>query len=345
MVDISTLARPHLHLLKPYSSARDEFNGNAHVWLDANEYPEGSGFNRYPDSSQHALRQQLSSIYGVKHGQLFIGNGSDECIDLLIRAFCEPGVDNVMILTPTYGMYEVCAYVNNIQVVQCSLNDKYNIDVQRTLRQIRAHRPKLIFICSPNNPTGNLLDSTAIADIAKAHDGLLIVDQAYIEFTDSDQLNAPVWLEQFNNVVLLRTLSKAAGLAGIRVGSVIANEEIITLLDKIRAPYNVSSPNASTALESLQGRVDLVTRRNQNIARRKLLADGLASSPLVQKVLPSSANFVLVQFQNSRIAYQTLLAHGVVVRDRSTVIDNGIRITVGTEKEINNLLNILRSIQ
>ena len=344
MPDILSLARPHLQALKPYSSARDDFRGDADAWLDANEYPEETGFNRYPDSRHDTLREQLSVLYGISDKELFVGNGSDEAIDLVIRAFCEPAEDRIMILTPTYGMYGVCASINNVPVIRCPLSAEFDIDTPRTLDMIRSYSPKLIFACSPNNPTGNLLKRAALTDIANMHSGLLIVDQAYIEFSDSDQGDAAQWLEKFNNIILLRTLSKAAGLAGLRVGCAIANPEIITLLNKIKPPYNVSTANASSAQQRLTNGLDLEQRKCDNSARREVLIRGLETCPLVVQILPSETNFVLVRFQNPKFVYRTLVDRGIVVRDRTTLIDNALRITVGTQPEIDKLLTIIRSI-
>ena len=347
MFSLINLLRPHILTLTPYSSARDEYTGTEGVFLDANENPLGSTtaqghYNRYPDPHQWAIKQRLAPIKGVRPEQIFLGNGSDEPIDLLVRATCTPGKDNLLIMPPTYGMYEVSAAVNDVQLIKVPLTSDFQVDAEAVLAAITP-TTKLIWLCSPNNPSGNLLQAEAIHMILKAAThSLVIVDEAYIDFA-----NTPSWtseLANYPNLVVLQTLSKAWGLAGLRLGMCFASEELIAVLNKIKPPYNISAPTQALALEALTHEAE----KNEMVAailhERHALAEKLRSLPLVQVIHPSDANFLLVQFTDAKAAFEYLIAQQVIVRDRSKVklCDGCLRISVGTADENERLIAVLR---
>ena len=340
-VDINSLVRKNVLRLKPYSSARDEFQGNASVFLDANENPYPSPYNRYPDPHQLELKRKIADIKGVDSKQIFLGNGSDEPIDLLIRAFCEPGVDNVLIPQPTYGMYTVSAEINAVEIKTVKLTPEFDIDLDFT-EEAWNEKTKLLFLCSPNNPSGNLLSKDKIESLLRKFKGLVIVDEAYIDFTDYPGF-LPL-LTQYNNLVVLQTLSKAWGLAGIRLGMCFSNVEVIKVLNKIKPPYNINILTQNVAQESLKE-----IKRKENWVKeikiqRELLRNGLAAIKMVEKVYPSDANFLLTKMKNAKGTYDLLVANGIITRDRSNVVlcDNCLRITVGTPEENRVLLDELK---
>lgn len=340
---VESLVRKNILSLKPYSSARDEFHGIATVYLDANESPYPSEYNRYPDPHQLKLKKRISELKNVSVDQIFLGNGSDEPIDLLIRAFCEPGVDNVLIPQPTYGMYTVSANINAVEINTVSFTPEFDIDLQAT-QNAWDENTKLIFLCSPNNPSGNLLNIEKIKAILTSFSGLVIVDEAYIDFANSVSLIS--LLAQFQNLVVLQTLSKAWGLAAIRLGMCFAHPPIIEVLNKIKPPYNISGLSQTVALESL-GQVEKKDHWVKEIlSERERMKSELLSTKLVEKVFPSDANFLLVKVKEAKAVYQQLIARGVVIRDRSsiTLCNNCLRITIGTPKENNSLLTELRKI-
>ena len=340
---VESLVRKNILSLKPYSSARDEFHGIATVYLDANESPYPSEYNRYPDPHQLKLKKRISELKNVSVDQIFLGNGSDEPIDLLIRAFCEPGVDNVLIPQPTYGMYTVSANINAVEINTVSFTPEFDIDLQAT-QNAWDENTKLIFLCSPNNPSGNLLNIEKIKAILTSFSGLVIVDEAYIDFANSASLTS--LLAQFQNLVVLQTLSKAWGLAAIRLGMCFAHPPIIEVLNKIKPPYNISGLSQTVALESL-GQVEKKDHWVKEIlSERERMKSELLSTKLVEKVFPSDANFLLVKVKEAKAVYQQLIARGVVIRDRSsiTLCNNCLRITIGTPKENNSLLTELRKI-
>jgi histidinol-phosphate aminotransferase len=343
MFDLTKLVRKNVLNLKPYSSARDEFQGSATVYLDANENPNQSPFNRYPDPHQIKLKEKISAIKSVPVDQVFLGNGSDEPIDLLIRAFCEPGIDKVLIPQPTYGMYTVSAEINNVEIKTLPLTSDFDIDLSLISEAWDDHT-KLIFLCSPNNPSGNLLDPEKIKSILNKFDGIVVVDEAYIDFT-----NYPGFvslLSSYPNLVVLQTLSKAWGLAAIRLGMCFASKEIIAVLNKIKPPYNISILSQQTALEELHFEVRKNRWVSEIIAERGKLSESLAKLKSVQKVYPSDANFLLVKIDNARKVYEGLVKKGIIVRDRSNVIlcADCLRITVGTAQENQILLNELKQL-
>jgi len=343
MFELEKIVRKNVLKLKPYSSARDEFKGNASVYLDANENPFASNFNRYPDPHQLKLKEKLSTIKKIPVDQIFLGNGSDEPIDLLIRAFCEPGIDNVLIPQPTYGMYTVSAEINNVEIKNIKLNENFDIDIH-SLSEAWDNNTKLIFLCSPNNPSGNLLDPEKIKSVLTQFNGIVVVDEAYIDFTNYPGF-VPL-LETYPNLVVLQTLSKAWGLAAIRLGMCFASEELIAILNKIKPPYNISILSQQTALEELHFEVRKNRWVSEIISEREKLKEGLSKIDSVKKVYPSDANFLLVKITNARSVYEALVKKGIIVRDRSNVIlcDDCLRITMGTQQENQILLNELKQL-
>lgn len=344
MFELEKLVRKNVLKLKPYSSARDEFQGSASVYLDANENPyPASQYNRYPDPHQVKLKQRISEIKSIPAEQIFLGNGSDEPIDLLIRAFCEPGVDNVLIPQPTYGMYTVSAEINNVAIKTVKLTPDFDLDVTAILQAVDLNT-KLIFLCSPNNPSGNLLSFEKVKQVVSGFTGLVIVDEAYIDFTDYTGF-LPL-LNQYPNFVVLQTLSKAWGLAAIRLGMCFASSEIIGILNKIKPPYNISLLSqlaAEAGLQKIQQKNEWV---KEIIAERKRMEKELTQIKSVGKVYPSAANFLLVKISEARSVYQHLVSRGIIVRDRSNVIlcDDCLRITVGTPTENQTLLKELKTL-
>jgi histidinol-phosphate aminotransferase len=342
-IDIDSLVRKNIQRLKPYSSARDEFQGTASVFLDANESPNPSPYNRYPDPLQKELKSKISSIKKVTPENIFLGNGSDEPIDLLFRAFCEPGIDNVVIPQPTYGMYSVSANINNIEIKQVSLTPDFDLDVT-AIKNCWDNNSKLLFLCSPNNPSGNLLSREKIIELVNSFHGLVIVDEAYIDFTNQPSFSQR--LNEFNNLVILQTLSKAWGLAAIRLGMCFANKAIIQVLNKIKSPYNISILTQQIALKELEMEDRKEKWVKEILDERENLIQQLKSIKSVINVYPSDANFVLAKMKDAKLMYQKLIEREIVVRDRSSVIlcDNCLRITVGTKTENQKLLNALMTI-
>ena len=351
---LNTLLRPHILTLTPYSSARDEYTGTEGVFLDANENSQGStaperDFSRYPDPHQWAIKQRLAPIKGVRAEQIFLGNGSDEPIDLLVRATCTPGADSessdrILIMPPTYGMYEVSATINDVAVTKVPLTLDFQVDLPAVLAAI-TETTKLIWLCSPNNPSGNRLHDDAIRAILDAADhSLVIVDEAYGDFSD-----APSWtaeLDSYPNLVVLQTFSKAWGLAGLRLGMCFASEELIRVMNRIKPPYNIPAPTQALALEALAHEADKDKMVREILFERQMLADNLRTLPAVLTIHPSDANFLLVQFTDANRTFKHLITHQVIVRDRSNVTGCGgcLRITVGTRTENERLLDVLRHI-
>ena len=348
MFNPHNLVRNNIRNLKPYSSARDEFKGAASIFLDANENSLGSPllkwYNRYPDPMQWKIKEKLSVIKQVPTNQIFLGNGSDEPIDLLFRCFCEPGVDEVIVFPPTYGMYEVSANINNVHLSKVPLTKEFQLNLEALESAIKPNT-KIIWICSPNNPTGNSIDRQDIEMVLNNFDGLVVVDEAYINFSRQKSLVSD--LADYPNLVVLQTLSKAWGLAGLRVGMAFASAEIIGYLNKVKPPYNISEPVQELALKALDeiGQVnDMIL---QLVASRKEMERDLVQAKTVVKVFPSDANFLLVEFTDARGMYDYLVEKGIVVRDRSNVLlcDNCLRITVGTHAENLKLMEAINSFQ
>ena len=342
--DLNKLTRENIKKLTPYSSARDEFSGEAKVFLDANENSLGSPlmkwYNRYPDPYQHAVKESLSKVKGITHDHIFLGNGSDECIDLLYRCFCEPGKDNVIICPPTYGMYEVSANINNIEIRRSPLLDNFQLDLVHLENLVDAST-KIIWLCSPNNPTGNSLDRPDIEMVLNNFSGLVVVDEAYINF--AHQKTFLQELTEYPNLIVLQTFSKAWGLAALRLGMAFASSEIIAILNKVKPPYNINQATQEMAIKALEevGQVNDMIR--ELVDMREALTEVLLQMPMVEQVFPSDANFLLVRFKGARNIYEYLLTQGIVVRDRSNVklCDDCLRITIGTELENTILVDAL----
>lgn len=342
---VSDLIRPHLKTVKPYSSARDEYTGAEGVFLDANENPHGSaageGWNRYPDPYQRPLKQEVSRIKMVPEANVFLGNGSDEPIDLLIRAFCEPGQDHILTFPPTYGMYQVSAGIQNIAVEKVLLTPDFQLDLVPTQESLKR-RPKITFLCSPNNPSGNLLKREDIIQVLDKAEGIVVVDEAYIDFPEEESCNQ--MLEQYPNLVVLQTFSKAWGMASLRLGMAFASEEIVQLLNKIKPPYNIPGPVQEAALLALKQNEDKTKTWVEQLNREKEeLKLRLEALPMVQKVYPSDANFFLVRFDSSHEVFNYLLQQKVIVRDRSSqpLCEGCLRLTIGTRAENNRLIDSL----
>jgi histidinol-phosphate aminotransferase len=330
---ISQLARPNILKMKAYSSARDEFKGTANVFLDANENPfDNDGLNRYPDPLAFKVKHELAKIKGVPATQIFLGNGSDEVIDVLMRIFCEPRVDNIMILPPTYGMYQVSADTCDVEIRRVNLTADFQPKVDDILRGCNA-QTKLLFLCSPNNPSGNSFDADKIEALFKGFGGIVVIDEAYIDFSAQ-----PSWtqrLAEFPNLVVMQTFSKAWGLAAIRCGMAFASQEIIDLMNKVKPPYNVNELTQRAAYNALQNGAKTQTLIAEILSEREKLAEILRGLDWVEKVFPSDANFLLVRIPDANGMYDFLLTQGVVVRNRANVAlcEGCLRITVGTVAE------------
>ena len=345
MFDLDRLLRDNIRQLVPYSSARDDFKGTAQVFLDANENSLGSPltkwYNRYPDPHQWKVKEALGKVKGISPEHIFLGNGSDECIDLLYRAFCVPGQDNVIINPPTYGMYEVSAHINDVEVRRAVLLDDFQLDLVHLERLVDANT-KIIWICSPNNPTANSINRQDIEVVLNNFSGLVVIDEAYINFSRHRSFIQE--LADYPNLVVLQTMSKAWGLAGLRLGMAFASEGIIDIYNKVKPPYNINQATQELALKALEevGQVNEMIKAL--VTMREELARDLASLPFVLTVYPSDANFLLVKTTDAHSVYDYLLEDGIVVRDRSKVelCAGCLRVTVGTAKENEALVAALR---
>ena len=337
-IDIYSLARPNIRNLAPYSTARDECQVKIGSFLDANENPFNNGYNRYPDPRQQELKALISKIKGIPVKNMFIGNGSDEAIDLCFRVFCEPGKDNAVSIAPTYGMYQVAADINNVEIRQVPLGPDFSLPMEGLLRACDDNT-KLMFVCSPNNPTGNAFPVAQILSLADRFDGMLVVDEAYIDFSSQPSLAG--FLKDFPNLIVLQTLSKAYGLAALRLGLAFADERTMSMFANVKYPYNISLAGMEKAMGLL--RRDVAAEVSIIKAERKRMAESLAALPRVRKVWPSDANFLLVQVDDARGLYDELLDAQVIVRDRSRVLgcDGCLRITVGTKEENDKVLAVI----
>ncbi len=340
-MELSQWVRPSVLQLKPYSSARDEFQGDASVFLDANENPFNPPYNRYPDPLQRELKRKIASLKEVPSANIFLGNGSDEPIDLLIRTFCEPGVHNIVQIDPTYGMYQVAAGVNNVAVIRVALAPGYRLEASRLLNAVTPET-RMIFLCSPNNPSGNALDSGEIEKVILGFPGPVVLDEAYIDFAPGHSFLPRIG--EFPNLIILQTFSKAWGMAGIRLGMAFAAQEIIALLNKIKYPYNLNILTQQTALRLLDNRKEKDSWVAILLREREVLSAALARLPFVGQVWPSDANFLLVKMRNARKVYDYLMAKGIIVRDRSGIVlcEDSLRITVGTPEENEFLVESLK---
>mgnify|MGYP000893978730 CR=1 FL=1 len=344
-LDINKLVRENVKKMKPYSSARDEFENFTQqmIYLDANENPFDSMVNRYPDPFQLDLKLEIAGLKGLDVNQVFVGNGSDEVLDLLFRAFCEPNKDAVITFPPTYGMYNVLANLNAIENIQVPLASNFELEVDKILANVKTNT-KLLFICSPNNPSGNTVDCAAIEQLLSAFNGLVVIDEAYIDFTDETS-----WTERINsypNLIVTQTLSKAYGLAGIRLGACYASEEIIAVLNKIKPPYNVNQLTQDKALERLNALEKVNEEVNQILSERKILRKALKSISIVEKVYKSDANFLLVKVDDADKRYKQLIEKGMVVRNRTNqpLCENCLRFTIGTQQENEKLIKTLKEL-
>lgn len=343
--NLDNLLRDNIKKLVPYSSARDEFKGEASVLLDANENAFGSPlehhYNRYPDPLQHQVKERLAHIKGVPIDNIFLGNGSDEAIDILYRAFCKPGVDNVILVPPTYGMYEVSANINDVQIRKVNLTTGYQLDLDGIADSIDMHT-KLIFICSPNNPTGNSINRQDIETILTHFTGLVVIDEAYINF--SKQRSFTQELAEYPNLVILQTLSKAWGLAALRLGMAFASKEIIQVFNKIKPPYNINKATQDLVLKALDNVETVNSWIQQTVAERERLVQELSTIEQVFHITPSDANFILVKLIEPRELYNFLVNQGIIVRDRSKIelCEGCLRMTVGTPQENITLIHAIK---
>lgn len=343
MKDLKDLVRRNVWNMKPYSSARDEFQGNASVFLDANENPYNGPYNRYPDPMQWELKEKIAALKGVKRESIFLGNGSDEAIDLVIRAFCEPGADNIVSIDPSYGMYEVAANVNNVAFRKVRLDDRFDLDTDRLL-EAAADDTKVIFLCSPNNPTGNNLSRDRLYQVLDAFQGIVVIDEAYVDFSTEPSFLGE--LENFPNLMVLQTMSKAWGAAGIRLGMAFASPEIITVLNKIKYPYNVNLLTQEYALSRLNETRNKEMQVETIIHERERLQEELPKINCVRKIYPTDANFLLVEVTDANAIYEKLVQRGIIVRNRTNVtLCNGcLRITVGKPDENKELIMALKEL-
>ncbi len=340
MFSLENIVRKNIWNLTPYSSARDEFKGSADVFLDANENPYGT-LNRYPDPHQKKIKKKLSEIKKVTQDQIFVGNGSDEVIDLAFRIFCEPGKDKALTFSPTYGMYDVSAAINNVELIKQPLINDFQINLNQLQPYLDDPAVKMIFVCSPNNPTANTFNIADVVYILENFHGIVIIDEAYIDFSEQESFITKI--NNYKNLIVSQTFSKAWGLAGVRVGAAYANKEIITLYNSVKPPYNVSQLNQEAVLKSLNN----LEVFNENVAailkERESLKQKLASLKIVNKIYPSDANFLLVEVSNANETYQYLIDEKVIIRNRNKLVNNCIRITVGTSEENEKLIESLAS--
>lgn len=345
IIDINKLVRPNVLALKAYSSARDEYTsvGSKMIFLDANENPNETGVNRYPDPQQRKLKSKLSEIKKIPTNKILLGNGSDEVLDLIYRAFCEPALDNVIILPPTYGMYNVLAGINNVESREVLLTEDFEPNIEGIFKKVDDNT-KLIFLCSPNNPTGNSFSRDKITEILEKFEGLVVLDEAYIDF--SEQVSWIEELDKYPNLIITQTLSKAYGMAGIRLGICYASEEIIAILNKIKPPYNVNELTQNRAQYRLQNISEVNREITDILYERDVLSKALLQIKFIEKIYRSDANFVLVKVDDALKRYDQLLDKGVVIRNRTNqpLCENTLRLTVGTKEENLKLIKVLKSL-
>ncbi|MGV8945650.1 MAG: histidinol-phosphate transaminase [Lutibacter sp.] len=345
MFAIEKLVRENIKALKPYASARDEFKAfNAPmVFLDANENPFENGVNRYPDPQQVSVKKALSILKGVEENQILLGNGSDEVLDLMVRAFCEPKIDHIITLPPTYGMYKVLANINNVEEKEVLLTDEFQPNVNEILKAADTNS-KILFLCSPNNPTGNSFSNESVEILLNSFKGLVVVDEAYIDFSSKKS-----WLQRLNefpNLMITQTLSKAYGMAGIRLGICYASAEIIAILNKIKPPYNVNVLTQQRALKRILTKNKVIKEIDKILEQRKKLIDKLKSVSFIEEIYPTDANFILVKVDDASKRYHQLLEKGIVIRNRTTqpLCENTLRMTIGTTSENIKLIKALKEI-
>ena len=340
-IKIEELVRKNIRVLAPYSSARDEYSGKEGFFLDANENPFGI-FNRYPDPYQPALKQKLAEIKNTNPETIFIGNGSDEIIDLAFRVFCEPKQDKALTFIPTYGMYEVSANINDVELIKLPLNKNFQIEKKDLEPYFLDEFLKLIFICSPNNPTGNLLKTEDIEFILEKFTGIVIIDEAYIDFCEQPSFITKI--SKYPNLIIIQTLSKAWGMAGIRLGIGYMNEEILSYYNRVKAPYNISVINQQTAMEVLNNEEKFTQEVQTILIEKQRLIQNLSELKMIKKIFPSDANFLLVEVENAGELYGKLIEKKIIIRNRNSVIKNCVRISVGTFEENEQLINALKEL-
>ena len=341
MSDIEKLLRENIRKLTPYSSARDEYKGKTGVFLDANENPWGT-LNRYPDPYQQKLKELISKQKGIERECIFIGNGSDEIIDLTLRIFGNPGIDKIMTFPPTYGMYEVSAAINDLEVIKVPLDEDFQIDVNAAEKYFGDEKLKVIFICSPNNPTGNCMNPERIEYILGRFEGIVLLDEAYSDFSRKPSFLKKI--KNYPNLIVMQTFSKALGLAAARIGIAFADPRIIGYFNKVKPPYNVSTINQKAALDKLTENNDYRNQVHELISERERVAEEIKKLPVTVKVFPSDANFLLVKVTNANQIYNKLINNDIIVRNRTSAVENCLRITIGTPYENNLLLEALKSI-
>lgn len=346
MRTIKELVRPNIWSLAPYSSARNEYSGHvAHVFLDANENPFNGPYNRYPDPLQESLKERLSEVKNVPAENIFLGNGSDEAIDLVYRCFCEPKKDNVVAICPTYGMYEVCANINDVEYRNVMLDENYQITAEKLLAACDANT-KAIWICSPNNPTGNDINNEEIEKVIEKFDGIVIVDEAYIDFSKQKSFSRYINSET-SNVIVLQTMSKAWGSAAIRLGMAFAKKEIIAIFNKVKYPYNVNLLTQEQAMKRLKDTQPVEQWVNILLQERERTIEAFGELPICEKIYPTDANFFLAKVKDAQKAYDYLVEKGIIVRNRTRVslCNNCLRVTIGTREENNELIGALRDMK
>ncbi|MBQ6571665.1 MAG: histidinol-phosphate transaminase [Alistipes sp.] len=339
MKDIDKLVRPCVASLTPYSTARDEYKGELGVFLDANESPYENGYNRYPDPHQRALKEQIAMIKGVAAENIFIGNGSDEAIDLVFRVFCEPRVDNVVAIAPSYGMYKVAAAINDVEMREVTLGEDFELDVEAMMAVVDS-RTKAIFLCSPNNPTGNLLRREDVMRLVKECRAMVVVDEAYIDFAEAESLKSEI--AENRNLVVLQTMSKAWAMAGLRVGLALADRRVVELFSQVKYPYNINVATMSIVGELLAKGVEAEVEQIK--AQRSVVAEALSRFSFVERIYPSDANFLLVKVADADAVYCYLIEQGIIVRNRNRVkgCEGCLRITIGTAEENVELIKSLK---
>ena len=337
--DINSLVRRCIAALTPYSTARDEYKGDLGVFLDANESPYENGYNRYPDPHQKALKAQIAAIKGVKVENIFIGNGSDEAIDLVFRVFCEPRVDNVVAIAPSYGMYKVAAAINDVEIREVQLGEEFSLPVDQLLATTDENT-KVVFLCSPNNPTGNSFPREEMLRLADEFGGMVVVDEAYIDFAEAESLRSEI--AQRPNLIILQTMSKARAMAGLRVGLALADSRVIELMSQVKYPYNINIATMSIVSGLLTKGIDSEVAEIK--AQRTVLAQALEGMAMVQRVYPSDANFILARFDDADAVYDYLIADGIIVRNRNRVkgCEGCLRLTVGLPEENDKLIKSLK---
>lgn len=339
IAEIEALVRPNIRQLCPYSTARDEFKGKLGVFLDANESPYPTGWNRYPDPRQKELKKRISAIKGIEASHIFLGNGSDEAIDLIFRVFCIPGVDNIAAITPSYGMYSVSADINDVEVRPVLLNEDFSLPVDRLLAACDEHT-KAVFLCSPNNPSGNAIPNDVIYEVLGSFNGIVVVDEAYIDFCSEPSLLKDI--DKYPNLIILQTFSKARGLAALRLGLAFSNEYIINLMSMVKYPYNINESTQRLALEALENPID--AQVSEIIAQRARVSEALTKFSCVEEVYPSEANFVLAKVDDANALYDHLISRQIIVRNRTKMdlCKNCLRITVGLPEENDRMLKAIQ---